>query len=180
MPVIDRYLFNNDLVPEFLYERMQLAYRRGAASVLLACAPDYTGKFRHEDVEQLMKLGRMLRDPTLAQLPSLTTRCPVNASSVRDAGCAADKAVDGDPATRWGAAKGATNGWLEMDLGAPAHLIATFPTGEADAGESPVRFGGRGARTGSRAQKRNRKARRTAPLHPSGRDAMVQFGRSPW
>ncbi len=28
--------------------------------------------------------------------------------------------MDGDPATRWGAAKGATNSWLEVDFGKPA------------------------------------------------------------
>ena len=107
---------------EFLYQRIQLAYRRGAASVLLACAPDYTGRFRQKDVEQLVKLGKMLKDPTLALPPSLTTGCLVNASSVWDTNYAAGKAVDGDPATRWGAAKGATNGWLEVDLGKPVTI----------------------------------------------------------
>lgn len=105
---------------EFLYQRIQLAYRRGAASVLLACAPDHTGKFRPEDVEQLLTLGRLLKDPTLALPPSLTTGGQAKASSVWDTNYTADKAVDGDPATRWGAAKGATNGWLEVDLGKPA------------------------------------------------------------
>jgi len=107
---------------EFLYERIQLAYQRGAASVLLACAPDYTGKFRQEDVAQLVKLGKMLKDPSLAPQPSLTTGRQVKASSVWDSNYAADKAVDGDPATRWSASKGATNGWLEVDLGKPATI----------------------------------------------------------
>jgi len=105
---------------EFLYRRIQLAYQRGASSVLLACAPDYTGKFRQGDIEQLVELGRMLKNPTSIPRPSLTTSCQVKASSVWDVNHAADKAVDGDPATRWAAAKGATNGWLEVDLGRPA------------------------------------------------------------
>ncbi len=110
------------LAPEFLYQRMQLAYRRGAASVLLACAPDYTGKFRQEDVEQLVKLGKLLNDTTRASTASLTTGCQAKASGMWDADYAADRAVDGDPATRWGAAKGATDGWLEVDLGRPATI----------------------------------------------------------
>ena len=110
------------LPAEFLYHRIQLAYQRGAASVLLACAPDYTGKFRQEDVAQLLRLGQMLKDPSLAPPRSLTTGCRATASSVWDASYAAERAVDGDPATRWGAAKGATNGWLEVDLGKPATI----------------------------------------------------------
>jgi alpha-L-fucosidase len=111
---------------EFLYQRIQLAYQRGAASVLLACAPDYTGKFRQEDVAQLVRLGKMLKDPALAPPPSLTKGCQATASSVWDATYAADKAVDGDPATRWGAARGATNGWLEVDLGKPATISSAL------------------------------------------------------
>jgi hypothetical protein len=63
-----------------------------------------------------------LKDPSLAPQPSLTTGRQVKASSVWDSNYAADKAVDGDPATRWGASKGATNGWLEVDLGKPATI----------------------------------------------------------
>ena len=107
---------------EFLYQRMQLAYQRGAASVLLACAPDYTGAFRQEDTAQLVRLGEMLRDPALAPPVSLTTSCPARASGIGDANYPADKAVDGDPATRWAAAKGTTNGWLEVNLGRPAAI----------------------------------------------------------
>jgi len=105
---------------EFLYQRIQLAYQRGAASVLLACAPDYTGQFRQDDVAQLVKLGNMLKNPALAPPPSLTTGCQAKASSIWHTNYTADKAMDGDPATRWGAAKGATSGWLEVDFGKPA------------------------------------------------------------
>lgn len=44
-----------------LYEHITAAYRRGAANVLLSCAPDHTGQFRPEDVEQLVALGQRLR-----------------------------------------------------------------------------------------------------------------------
>ena len=90
--------------------------------MLLACAPDYTGKFREEDVAQLVKLGKMLKAPSLAPSRSLTTGCRATASSVWDANCAAERAVDGDPATRLGTARGATNGWLEVDLDRPAAI----------------------------------------------------------
>jgi hypothetical protein len=61
----------------FLYQRIQLTYRRGTTSVRLACAPDYTGKFRQEDVAQLVKLVKMLKDPALAPPPSPTSvDCP--------------------------------------------------------------------------------------------------------
>jgi alpha-L-fucosidase len=113
---------------EFLYERIQLAYQRGASSVLLACAPDHTGKFRQEDVAQLVRLGKMLKKPVLAPPPSLTAGCQATASSIWDGTYAADKAVDGDPATRWSAAKGATNGWLEVDLGRPATISRAVVT----------------------------------------------------
>ena len=42
-------------------ERIQLGWERGAANVLLATAPDHTGKMRPEDAEQLRRLGRLLR-----------------------------------------------------------------------------------------------------------------------
>jgi alpha-L-fucosidase len=115
-----RFVLSKPFPAEFLYRRIQVAYQRGAASVLLACAPDYTGKFREHDVTQLVKLGKMLKDPALAPPLPLTTGCRARASSVWGANYAAEMAVDGDPATRWSAAKGATNGWLEVDLGMPA------------------------------------------------------------
>jgi hypothetical protein len=48
------------LPPEFLYAKIREAYRRGADTVLLSCAPDHTGSFRKEDVEQLTSLGKLL------------------------------------------------------------------------------------------------------------------------
>ncbi len=50
----------------FLYQWIQKARDRGAANVLLACAPDHTGRIRDEDVRQLTELGRMLKTPSLA------------------------------------------------------------------------------------------------------------------
>jgi hypothetical protein len=48
------------LSPEFLCSKIHEAYKRRADAVLLACAPDHTGLFRKEDVEQLDSLGKML------------------------------------------------------------------------------------------------------------------------
>ncbi len=45
---------------EALAKQIKLGYDRGAANVLLATAPDHTGRMRPEDVEQLRQLGQIL------------------------------------------------------------------------------------------------------------------------
>lgn len=55
---------------EFLFAHIKTAYARGAASVLLSCAPDHTGQFRQKDVDQLLKLSRMLKDANLLRQES--------------------------------------------------------------------------------------------------------------
>jgi hypothetical protein len=47
---------------EALAKQIRLGWGRGAANVLLATAPDHTGRMRPEDVEQLRQLGRILRE----------------------------------------------------------------------------------------------------------------------
>jgi hypothetical protein len=47
---------------EAVAAQIRLGWKRGAANVLLATAPDYTGRMRPEDVEQLRRLGTILRD----------------------------------------------------------------------------------------------------------------------
>jgi len=47
---------------EAVAKRIRLGWERGAANVLLATAPDHTGRMRAEDVEQLRRIGRILRD----------------------------------------------------------------------------------------------------------------------
>jgi hypothetical protein len=56
-----RFEASKPLPPEFLCAKIHAAYRRGADAVLLSCAPDHTGSFRKEDVEQLTALGEMLK-----------------------------------------------------------------------------------------------------------------------
>ena len=46
---------------EAVAERIRQGWKRGAANVLLATAPDHTGKMRVEDVEQLRRIGEILR-----------------------------------------------------------------------------------------------------------------------
>lgn len=46
---------------EPLAKQIRLGWKRGAANVLLATAPDHSGRMRPEDVEQLRELGEMLR-----------------------------------------------------------------------------------------------------------------------
>jgi alpha-L-fucosidase len=50
------------LPAEALAKQIRLGWSRGAANVLLATAPDHTGRMRPEDVEQLRQLGGFLRD----------------------------------------------------------------------------------------------------------------------
>jgi len=45
---------------EAVAERIQLGWERGTANVLLATAPDHTGRMRPEDLEQLRQLGKIL------------------------------------------------------------------------------------------------------------------------
>jgi len=104
---------------EFLYNRVRRARDRGADNVLLSCAPDHTGRFRDADVEQLVRLGRMLKDPSLAPPRPLTFGCRARASGIWDANYTADRAFDDDPGTRWGGAPDTTSGWLAVDLGEP-------------------------------------------------------------
>jgi alpha-L-fucosidase len=47
---------------EALARQIRLGWSRGASNVLLATAPDHTGRMRPEDVEQLRRLGRILRN----------------------------------------------------------------------------------------------------------------------
>jgi alpha-L-fucosidase len=104
---------------EAVAAQIKLAWKRGAANVLLATAPDHTGRMRAEDVEQLGRLGTILRSdrPTLPK--PISQGCRATASSVweNSPGWAAGRAVDGDSETRWGAGVGTKDGWLELDLG---------------------------------------------------------------
>jgi len=45
---------------EALAKQIRLGWKRGAANVLLATAPDHSGRMRPENVEQLRRLGRVL------------------------------------------------------------------------------------------------------------------------
>ncbi len=45
---------------EALAKQIKLGFDRGAANVLLATAPDHSGRMRPEDVEQLKRLGKIL------------------------------------------------------------------------------------------------------------------------
>lgn len=84
----------------------------------LDVGPDYSGRLRKIDVETLQEVGEMIRNPPPPSPPSLTTGKKASASSTwPQPGYEADKAVDGDEFTRWGAAAGARSGWLEVDLG---------------------------------------------------------------
>ena len=48
--------------PKMLAKQIKLGYDRGAANVLLATAPDHTGRMRPDDVEQLRRAGKLLRE----------------------------------------------------------------------------------------------------------------------
>ncbi len=46
---------------EAVAKQLRLGWKRGAANVLLATAPDHTGRMRPEDVDQLRRLGKIVR-----------------------------------------------------------------------------------------------------------------------
>jgi alpha-L-fucosidase len=104
---------------EAVARQVRLGYKRGAGNVLLATAPDHSGRIRPEDAEQLRRLGRILggEEPGLSK--SASQGCRAEASSVWEdkPEWVAGKAVDGDSETRWGGGVGTKQGWLELDLG---------------------------------------------------------------
>ena len=81
--------------------------------------PNYEGKLRDIDVQTLRKVGEMIRTnapaPAASTVPGLPGKA--SAASIWGPGFEADKAFDGDEATRWGADKNARSGWLAIDLG---------------------------------------------------------------
>lgn len=82
--------------------------------------PNYEGKLRDIDVETLRTVGKWIKSPDMAPQqdpPALSERKPATASSTWSQGYEADKAFDGDESTRWGAAPGSHNGWIQVDLG---------------------------------------------------------------
>jgi len=83
----------------------------------LDVGPDRNGKLRNIDVETLRKVGALIKNPPPSPPPAVSKGKPAKASSVWGSGYEADKAVDGDEGTRWGAAPDARSGWLEVDLG---------------------------------------------------------------
>jgi hypothetical protein len=52
---------------EAVAKKLLLGWERGAANVLLATAPDHTGRIRPEDVEQLRQIGEILRTKPVPQ-----------------------------------------------------------------------------------------------------------------
>lgn len=83
----------------------------------LDVGPDYSGRLRKIDVETLRQVGRMIRRPPAPGPTPVSQGKPASASSVWSADFGPDRAVDGDDATRWGAAPGSRSGWIAVDLG---------------------------------------------------------------
>jgi alpha-L-fucosidase len=63
-------------------------------------------------------------DPALAGalIPPLSRQAPATASSIHSAPYAVEMLVDGDTSTRWGAADGDPDPWVELDLGRPRKI----------------------------------------------------------
>ena len=102
----------------FLYRYIKRGYAQGASTVLLACAPDHTGRMRREDVRELLKLGRMLEDPQLSPAEPITFGGQASASGVwPNPHLPASLAFDDNLSTRWGGAPDTKDGWLAIDLG---------------------------------------------------------------
>ena len=102
----------------FLYRYIKRGYAQGASTVLLACAPDHTGRMREADVRELLKLGCMLKDPSLAPAEPVTFGGTATASGVwPNPHLTVDLAFDDNLATRWGGAPDSKSSWLTIDLG---------------------------------------------------------------
>jgi alpha-L-fucosidase len=112
---------------EAVAKQVRLGYKRGA-NVLLATAPDHTGRMRPQDAEQLRQLGRILRGEEPALPKPISQGCRATASSVWEdkPEWAAEKAVDGDSETRWGGGVGTKQGWLQLDLGSAKRFDAVL------------------------------------------------------
>jgi len=104
--------------PSYLATLIHTARSRGAANVLIACAPDHTGRMRDEDAAQLVELGKLIATP-----PPVSLKGRAAASGAwSDGKHGAALAIDGLPDTRWAGAEGTTSGWLTVDLGRPATI----------------------------------------------------------
>ncbi len=109
-----------------LVRKYQATVPKGA-NLLLDLAPDRTGRIPEATAARLMEMKAALADPSLIK-PSLTLGAKAVASSVYGDGpeFAAAKALDDDSGTRWAAAAGTTEGWLEVDLGAERTFDGAF------------------------------------------------------
>ncbi len=116
------FIPSKPLSAEFMYKLIDKAYKRGASNVLLSCAPDYTGAFRKDDLEQLVKLGKMLKDSSKAPPKSITEGGKASSSGVLSGDYSADMAFDDDTTTRWECTENSKQGWLGIDLGAPRKI----------------------------------------------------------
>jgi alpha-L-fucosidase len=97
------------------------------ANLLLDLAPDRTGRIPEATARRLMEMKAALADPSLIR-PSLTFGAAAKASSVygNDKEFEAGRATDDDSNTRWAAAEGAGESWLEVDLGGVRGFEAAF------------------------------------------------------
>ncbi|MDR1817824.1 MAG: alpha-L-fucosidase [Puniceicoccales bacterium] len=84
----------------------------------LDVGPDYAGKLRAVDVATLRAVGDLIRHHAILPAPASQGK-PTTASSIWGKDNAAGAATDGIFDTRWGAARTATSGWLEVNLGTP-------------------------------------------------------------
>ena len=110
-----------------LYKHISRARGLGAANILLSCAPDHTGRFRKQDVEQLLFLGRVMKDPSLVPPAPMTVGCKATASGVwPNPRLDAALAFDDDMTTRWGGGPDSKSGWLAVDLGAEKTFGSVF------------------------------------------------------
>ncbi len=103
-----------------LDELLDIYYRSvgHGAVLLLNVSPDRRGLLPEADVARLMELRAAL-DETFAR--NLAQDAAAHASDTRggETRFGPANAVDGDPATYWAAGDGETEGWIEVDLGAP-------------------------------------------------------------
>ncbi len=80
--------------------------------------PNYVGRIRDIDVKTLREVGELIRgEKTLEKPLSEGKKATASSSWHGDADYDASRAFDGSFSSRWAAANGSRNGWIEIDLG---------------------------------------------------------------
>ena len=127
-PISNKYWFYQPQLKDHDYHSPERIYNDYLGAVKygnifsLDVGPNRAGKLRDMDVKVLRQVGRYIRGED--EMPEKISVKGAKASSIWNDEYNAAAAIDGNERTRWGAGKGQTSGWLEIDLGAVKNVLA--------------------------------------------------------